>query len=358
MRDLAGIGLDELRKVIVSWGQPEFRAKQIFDWLYKKGALDFAQMTNLPAPLRARLEEEFAVTGVSVQDAQRSQDGTAKLLFRLRDGNFVEAVAIPAYGRAPRADRHCAGTLSVERLTGCISSQAGCKYACAFCASGAAGFKRDLDAGEMCAELLFLKDRAGGKELSHVVFMGTGEPLDNYDNVMAAVRLINAPEGFGIGARRITISTCGIVPGILRLAGEGMQIELSVSLHAADDATRSALMPVDRVYPLKELLASCREYAGKTGRQVTFEYILIKGLNSGLRDADTLSRILKGILCKVNLIPMNPVGKKQWQPPAAAEVRQFRDRLLRAGVQATVRQARGEDIDAACGQLRLRYEKP
>jgi 23S rRNA (adenine2503-C2)-methyltransferase len=357
-KQLAGLELKEFRAIVESWGEQGFRAGQVFDWVYKKGVLDFGKMGNLPAPLRSRLAEEFSVSPLSAAELQRSKDGTVKLLLRLSDGNFIEAVAIPAYARAPASPNTPGAT--VQRLTGCISSQAGCKYGCVFCASGSAGFRRNLTAGEMCGELLFLKDSVPGKELSHVVFMGTGEPLDNYDNVLAAIRLINAPEGFAIGARRITVSTCGLVPGIRRLAGEGLQIELSVSLHAADDATRSRIMPVNRVYPLKELMDSCRDYAAKTGRQVTFEYVLIAGLNSGLQNADRLSKIVRGMTAKVNLIPFNPAvaaAMASGETPARAAVFAFRDRLIKAGVQATVRTPRGQDIDAACGQLRLRHEK-
>lgn len=341
MRELAGMSLAELTEVFKEWGQPAFRARQVFDWIYKKGAMDFGAMSNLPAPVRARLTQECVITGMTVQESRRSQDGTVKELFRLRDGNFIEAVAIPAE----------------KRLTGCISSQAGCKYACAFCASGKAGFKRNLTPGEMCAEVLCLRRSLPGKELSHIVFMGTGEPMDNYDNVLAAIRLINSPDAFGIGARRITISTCGVVPGIRRLASEGLQVELSVSLHAADDAIRSRIMPVNRAYPLKKLMAACREYAEATGRQVTFEYILINGLNSDLQNADRLSTIVKGMNCKINLIPFNPVTGESWAPPGREQIRAFRERLAGAGVQVTLRTPRGQDVDAACGQLRLRYEK-
>jgi len=339
---IAGMGLSGFKTALEQRGEPGFRAAQVFAWVYKQGALDFTLMTNLPAALRARLEREFVVTDVSQRQAQGSRDGTRKFLLSLADGNLVEAVAIP----------------TEKRLTGCISSQAGCKYACGFCASGKAGFKRDLSCAEIIGEVLHLRSALPDKELSHIVFMGTGEPLDNYDNVLAAARIINSPDAFGIGARRITLSTCGLVPAIRRLAGEGMQIELSVSLHAADDATRSRIMPVNRKYPLAQLIAACREYAAATRRQVTFEYILIEGINSDLQNARRLSTIMRDFNSKVNIIPFNPIAGQSWRAPESSRVRAFRDELLKAGVPVTVRTPRGQDIDAACGQLRLRHEKP
>lgn len=345
MKDIVGLGLKELERTFKDLGQPAFRARQVFSWIYKKGALDFDGMSVLPAFLRQQLKEKFRVTGLGVETVQRSKDGTQKLLIRLGDGAFIEAVAIP----------------TEKRMTACISSQAGCKYACVFCASGKLGYRRDLSAGEMAGELLLVKDCGKDKDVSHVVFMGTGEPLDNYDNVMDAVRLINSPDAFGIGARRITISTCGIVPGIKKLAEEGLQIELSISLHAADDKTRDKIMPVNKRYPLGELIPVCQEYAEKTKRQVTFEYILIEGLNAGADDAKKLTALMRGFISKVNLIPFNPVLDKalgqQWKAPDRKKVAAFRDDLENAGVQVTVRTPRGQDIDAACGQLRLRYEK-
>ena len=237
---LTGYSLEQLKAVLAGWKEPPFRAAQIFAWLYKKGARSFDAMSDLPAGLRERLKGAFTLDILAVEETLVSKDGTRKFLFRLADTNFIEAVSIPA----------------AKRLTGCISSQAGCKYACRFCASGAAGFKRNLYCAEIVDEvrLLDLDARSQGKELSHIVFMGTGEPLDNYEQVLNAVRLLNSRDAFAIGARRITISTCGLVPGIERLAKEGLQVELSVSLHAADDAGRDRLMPVNRVWPLGKLM--------------------------------------------------------------------------------------------------------
>jgi 23S rRNA (adenine2503-C2)-methyltransferase len=243
------------------------------------------------------------------------------------------------------------------RVTGCISSQVGCKFGCNFCASGLKGFKRDLSVGEIVEEVLSLKDNAPEYLLTHLVFMGTGEPLDNYDNVLKAIRIINSKESFNIGARRITISTCGVTPQIKRLSGEGLQIELSVSLHAADDKTRSQLMPVNKKYPLGQLMTACREYIRITNRQVTFEYCLMEGVNSDLQSARNLSILLKGMNAKVNIIPANPIKELGVNPPKKLEILFFCDYLKKHGVNVTLRKARGQDIDAACGQLRLRYDK-
>ncbi|MDP2043829.1 MAG: 23S rRNA (adenine(2503)-C(2))-methyltransferase RlmN, partial [Candidatus Omnitrophota bacterium] len=238
------------------------------------------------------------------------------------------------------------------------SSQVGCRFTCQFCASGLKGFKRNLSAGEILDEVLYLKNNAQNAGLTHVVFMGTGEPLDNYENVLKAIRVINSGHAFNIGARRITISTCGIIPGIERLSSFGLQIELSISLHAADDKTRSQLMPVNKKYPLADLIKCCHEYSVKTNRQITFEYILIKGLNSDLSSAQKLAALLKDLrLAKVNLIPANSITELKILPPLSEEILAFKEQLFRSGINVTLRRERGQDIDAACGQLRLRHEK-
>jgi len=341
MEDIKELTLKELEKTLAEMGRERFHARQIWSWIYKKAVLDFSAMSNLPAQLRGGLAKDFFAGSISTLEKLKSSDGTQKLLLKLKDGNLIEAVIIPAEGR----------------VTGCLSTQAGCKFACAFCASGASGFKRNLASGEIIEEAILLKNNSADKRLTHIVFMGTGEPLDNYDNLLKAIRAINSAEGLNIGSRRITISTCGIIPGIERLAHEGLQVELSVSLHAADDKTRSLLMPVNKAYPLKELLDACRSYAGKTNRQVTFEYILVKGVNSDLQNAQKLATILKDINCKVNLIPCNPAGDSRAAAPGKKEIMMFRDRLLRSGVHVTLRKSRGQDIAAACGQLRIKYEK-
>ncbi|MFA5096328.1 MAG: 23S rRNA (adenine(2503)-C(2))-methyltransferase RlmN [Candidatus Omnitrophota bacterium] len=342
MQDIKELTLQELEGKLVTFGAKPYHARQIFSWIYKKAVLDFGLMSDLPQGLREELKENFSVTGAQIVKKALAGDGTQKLLFKLQDGNFVEAVIIPAEGR----------------VTGCVSTQVGCKFGCRFCASGITGYKRDLSASEMLDEALQLKKGALPLKLTHLVFMGTGEPLDNYAEVLKAVKIINSPSGFNIGARRITISTSGLIPGIRRLASEGLQVELAVSLHAPNDALRSALMPVNKKYPLKELIRACKEYSAGTNRQVTFEYALIKGLNADLEKAKELSALLAGWkLAKVNLIPANPVKELKIEPPERREILAFKLYLEKQGVNVTLRRSRGEDIHAACGQLRLQYEK-
>ena len=333
--------LAQLESVLDNWQEPRFHARQILSWIYKKGAGDFDSMSNLSGALRARLNKEFFLNTITLLKKVKSIDGTQKLLLDLGQGDIIEAVLIPAEGR----------------VTGCVSSQVGCKFACRFCASGTLGFKRNLTCGEILDEVCILKNNSVGGELTHLVFMGTGEPFDNYDNVLKAIRIINSKDCLAIGARRITISTSGIIPAIKRLPEEKLQIELSISLHAPDDAVRSLLMPVNKKYPLKSLLEACKEYIAKTNRQVTFEYVLIKGLNSDLQNAMKLSTILRGLNCKVNLIPANPIKELSIEPPNKLEVLMFRNYLLKSGIHVTLRLPRGKDIDASCGQLRLGYEK-
>jgi len=341
MRDIKELELERLKELLLTWGAPAFYAREIFRWVYQKGAENFSEISSLPVSLRDRLKENFSLHSLNPIRQAASCDGTQKFLFALPDSNLIEAVLIPGRGR----------------ITGCISSQAGCKFACRFCASGAASFKRNLTAAEILDEVSYLKRAAAGK-LTHIVFMGIGEPLDNYQQALLAIRTINSPAAFNIGARRITISTCGIVPGIEKLSRENLQLELSVSLHAADDKTRDYLMPVNKKYPLKELLRACAEYIRHAGRQVTFEYVLIQGVNSGLQNARNLSKILKGLRpAKVNLIPANPVEELEVAPPDKQDILRFKNELLQAGIPATLRKPRGVDIAAACGQLRLRYEK-
>lgn len=340
-KNIKEYSLEELKQVLQKWQEPLYHARQIFSWLYKKGARDFEGMSDLPQKLRDRLKEYFTFFDLRVAERLTSKDGTVKLLLAAADDNLLEAVSIP----------------TAKRVTGCVSTQAGCKFACGFCASGLRGFKRNLTPGEILDQVLLLKDNSPERMLTHLVFMGTGEPFDNYDNVLKSIRVINDPEGIHIGARRITVSTCGIIPGIQRLAEEGLQIELSVSLHAADDQARSRLMPVNKKYPLALLMEVCRAYAKKTGRQVTFEYVLIRGLNSDLRSAQKLCTIVQGMNAKINLIPANTVKECGFEAPSKEEIWGFKDFLSGHGVHVTLRRERGTDIQAACGQLRLKYEK-
>ncbi len=340
-RNIKDLNLKELEEFLILHHQPKFHARQVFSWIYEKSVYDFTKMTNLSADLREFLSRHFFVNSLEISNRQQSKDGTQKLLFRLDDGNFVESVIIPAKGRT----------------TGCISSQVGCKFSCKFCASGVSGFKRNLSVGEIIEEILFLRDNSIGGKLTHLVFMGTGEPFDNYDNVLKAIRIVNSKDSLNIGARRITISTSGVIPGIEKLIKEGLQVELSVSLHAAFDRQRSQIMPVNQAYPLKYLIQACRKYIEQTNRQVTFEYTLIDGVNSDLKNAQELVKLIKGLNCKVNLIPVNPVKELSIHPPQKKSIAEFKEYLIKSGINVTLRAERGQDIDAACGQLRLKYEK-
>ncbi|MBF0570200.1 MAG: 23S rRNA (adenine(2503)-C(2))-methyltransferase RlmN [Candidatus Omnitrophica bacterium] len=334
--DILSCSLSELSDRLVALGEPAYRAKQVFEWIYRKGALDHETMTSLPKGLRDKLAAQAPFPILKEKKVQKSGDGTAKFLWELRDGQAIETVFIPME----------------DHNTLCISSQAGCKFGCGFCASGLGGWKRNLDCGEIIGQILQVRRAVHPKPVTHIVFMGVGEPFDNYDNVLKAVRLMNAKEGLEIGARRITISTCGVVPGIKKLVGEGLQIELSVSLHASSDRLRDELMPVNRKYPLKELMSACRGYAEETGRQVTFEYILIKGKTCNEKNADELKGLLRGWLCKINLIACNPVKEFACEPPVRSEIENFLRMLEVRGIHATFRTPRGRDIAAACGQLR------
>ncbi len=342
MKNIKELTLEELKTVFKSWGEPEFHALQVFRWVYEKAALDFDQMTNISIALRNKLKLEFQLMSLKLADTKESYDGTRKLLLELPDKNLIEAVIIPAEGR----------------MTGCVSTQIGCKFACCFCASGLSGFKRNLDTADILDEMIYLKNNSCEKKLTHLVFMGMGEPLDNYDNLMRSIRIINSKDGLNIGSRRITISTCGLIPGIKKLSGENLQVELSISLHSTDDKIRSMLMPVNKVYPLGSLISACKDYIRKTNRQITFEYIMLKGINSDLKSAEKLGRIMADLrLCKVNLIPFNPVLEMSFESPGKMDVLMFKSYLLKRGLNVTLRKERGRDIDAACGELRLRYAK-
>lgn len=335
---LHDLSRDELTAQCAAWGESAYRAAQVWRWLYVQWADQWARMTNLPAILRQRLRESFSLEAARLEQVQDAPSGTRKLLVALSDSEAVETVIIPAGGRQ----------------TVCLSSQAGCRWRCAFCASGQAGLRRSLSAGEMVGQTL-LVTRLLGARPDNVVFMGMGEPLDNYDAVLKAVRILNDPAGLGIGARRITLSTSGVIPGITRLADEHLQVELSVSLHAADDALRSQLMPVNRVYPLAELIGACRAYTEATGRIVTMEYTLIRGLNDAPAQAEALAELLRPLKCRVNLIPLSPVDEYDGQTPAPETIRAFERVLIRRRLPVTVRASKGGEIRAACGQLRLRH---
>ncbi|MBU0468486.1 MAG: 23S rRNA (adenine(2503)-C(2))-methyltransferase RlmN [Candidatus Omnitrophica bacterium] len=334
------LSLIELVHFVDSVGEKTFRAGQIFKWIYEKGAQSFSVMQNLPQEFRNKLSEKFSFSLVKMTSQQVSEDGTIKLLFELNDGEHIETVIIP----------------SSKRLTLCISTQAGCKYGCKFCASGIGGLKRNLSCGEIISQILYAKNiirsNKNSRDISHIVFMGVGEPLDNYDNLLKAIRIINSKEGLGIAARKITVSTCGLIDEIKRLSKEGLQIELSISLHGYDNESRNILMPVNRKYPFDELMEACRDYIKETNRQITFEYILIKDVTCSEKAIKSLKKAFKGLICKINLIPYNQVVEFQYAKPSKQEIQDFKKRLNDFGILATLRALRGGDISGACGQLR------
>jgi 23S rRNA (adenine2503-C2)-methyltransferase len=357
---LTNLSLAQLVEFMASLGEPAYRARQVYRWLYRSLAGDFSAMHNLPAALRSRLAEVARVGSLQPVTTQTSADGlTRKVLFRLADGNNIESVLM----------LYAPGNDSRARRTVCVSTQAGCALDCAFCATGKGGFGRNLTAGEIVEQVLYFARQFQGHEsetesaglnadaspMTNVIFAGMGEPLANYAATWAAVERLNDPAGFGLGARHMTISTAGIVLGIRRLAGAKLQVNLAVSLHAPDDVLRAKLMPIARRYPLAELLAACREYGDKTGRRVSFEYILIDGVNSSPAQARQLAALLEGLLCHVNLIPMNPIAESPWRPPSREVVLVFERELARRGIATTVRLERGVEIQAACGQLRARH---
>ena len=339
-QDIKSMTLAEMTQAFKAQGLPAFRGKQVYTWLHK-GATSFEEMTNLSKDLRQQLSEQYFITAPQVVRKQESQkDGTIKYLWRLSDGNCVETVLM----------RYHYGN------TVCISSEVGCAMGCAFCASTLGGLVRRLTPAEMLDQVLFTQIDSG-QPISHIVLMGIGEPLDNYDTVMRFLELINSPEGMNISMRHISLSTCGLVPKIRQLAEKNLQLTLSVSLHAPTDEIRSRIMPVNKAYSVEELLAACRDYYAKTNRRISFEYAMIQGVNDTQECADILLRRLKGLPAHVNLIPLNHVEESPLKPSTRAAVAAFQKRLEEGGVTATVRRSLGGDIDASCGQLRRKYEK-
>jgi 23S rRNA (adenine2503-C2)-methyltransferase len=341
MTDIRDLTRDELAAEFESMGELAYRADQIFSWLYSRGAKSFGDFTDLPKSLREKLAGRFSLRTLTADEILRARDGTEKYLFRLSDGLGIEAVLIPAGARR----------------TVCLSTQAGCKLGCVFCASGLHGFKRNLQPFEIVGQVLYLRERLEAA-LTNIVFMGMGEPLDNFENLVRAIRILNDPKGLGIAARRMTVSTSGIVPGIERFKDIGLQVNLSISIHAADETLRERLMPVSRKYPLEKLLAACEDYLREGGRKLTFEYVLIDGVNDRLADADGLVRIARRLRAKVNLIPYSPVEGLDFRTPQKDRIRNFIRRLELKGVGVTLRQSKGREIRAACGQLTLLKENP
>ena len=333
MIDLKSMTPEQIKQLLTQWGQPAFRAEQVFTWLHR-GVTSFDEMTNLPQALRAKLAEQCLLTVPVVERRQVSaQDGTMKYLWKLGDGNCIETVLM-GYQHGNSV---------------CISSQVGCAMGCAFCASTKGGKVRDLTPAELLDQVLFTQ-KDSGREISNIVLMGIGEPLDNFENVMRFLELVNHPKGMGIGMRHISLSTCGLIEKIDKLADYRLQLTLSVSLHAPDDATRSRLMPVNRRVGVAKLMETCRRYFEKTGRRISYEYAMIDGVNDSAQQADLLAGLLKGQAAHVNLIPLNHVKESPLRP--SRRTAEFQKRLEGHGITATVRRRLGSDIDAACGQLR------
>ena len=332
--------LPEMTQLFQELGQPSFRAKQVYTWLHK-GVRSYEEMTNLPKALRDTLTRDYPINAPEVIRKQESQkDGTIKYLWKLSDGNCVETVLM----------RYHYGN------TVCISTEVGCRMGCAFCASTLGGLVRPLEPQEMLDQVLFTQVDSG-LPVGHIVLMGIGEPLDNFDNVMRFLELVNSPDGMNISMRHISLSTCGIVPGIDRLAEKKLQLTLSISLHAPTDAVRSTIMPVNKAYPTEELIQACRRYYDITGRRISFEYAMINGVNDTEEDARTLLRRLKGLPAHMNLIPLNHVEESPLKPSTRQAVMRFQKILEDGGIPATVRRTLGSDIDASCGQLRRKYTK-
>ena len=335
-KDIASYSFEELKQEMAQIGEKAFRAKQIYEWIHKKLVDSFDEMTNLSKPLREKLDAGYEIRKVERITRQISKlDGTNKFLFCLHDGNMVESVLMKyKHGNSV-----------------CISSQVGCRMGCRFCASTLDGLERNLTASEMLRQIYQIQ-KISGERVSNIVVMGTGEPLDNYDNFVKFVHMISDEQGLNISQRNITASTCGIVPNMLKLAEEGLQITLALSLHGSNQEKRKSLMPVANKYDLSEVLGACDTYFEKTGRRITFEYSLVHGVNDTEEDAEELIHILKKRNCHLNLIPVNPIKERNFEKPDKKSAEKFKNKLERTGINVTIRREMGSDIDGACGQLR------
>ena len=340
MKNIKEYNLDELQNELVALGEKKYRAEQIFKWLYVDKVKEFDEMTNLSIELREKLKKEYTMCNFKILKRQEASDGTKKYLFDVLDGNAIESVLM---------EYHHGKTI-------CVSSQIGCKMGCKFCASTGIKFIRSLTCGEIVEQILAVEQDIGDK-ISNIVFMGIGEPFDNYDNVMKAIKIINNQKGLNIGARHISISTSGLVPMIYRFADEELQCTLSISLHATNDAKRSSMMPINNRYSIEELMEACKYYINKTNKRISFEYALAKDNNDNLDDAKELVKLLKGMLCHVNLIPINKIENGDYVKSTNENIIRFRDYLNKNGIVATIRRELGSDIDAACGQLRRKSIK-
>ncbi len=340
MKNIKDYNLDELQNELVNLDEKKYRAEQIFKWLYVEKVKSFDDMTNLSLELREKLKENFSICNYNIIKKQESSDGTKKYLFDVLDGNAIETVLMQYH----------------HGKTVCVSSQIGCKMGCRFCASTGIKFVRNLTAGEIVEQIVAVEQDINDK-ISNIVFMGIGEPLDNYDNVIKAIKILNNQKGLNIGTRHISVSTSGLVPRIYDLANENIQCTLSVSLHATTDEQRSSMMPVNNAYNIAELMQACKDYIKITNKRISFEYALAKDNNDNLEDAKRLVKLLKGMLCHVNLIPINKIENGKYTKSTNENIIKFRDYLNDNGIVATIRRELGSDIDAACGQLRRKNLK-
>lgn len=342
-KNLFGYTLKALEEEMLSLREKKFRAIQLYTWIYVKKVYDFDSMTDISKTFRETLKENYCLTLPKIYTQQVVEDGTIKLLLEMEDGAKVETVLMRYdYGNAI-----------------CVSSQVGCAMGCAFCASGLLKKERNLTSAEMVGEVIVMNQilYEVGENVTHIVVMGTGEPFDNYDNVSSFIHIMNEAKGLAIGARHITVSTCGVIPGIEKYANEGIQVNLAISLHAPNNKIRSSLMKINNAYPLEELIPTVKEYVEKSGRRVTFEYIMIKGVNDSIENAKELVELLRGVFCYVNLIPLNPVKEKPFERSEKETTKRFSVYLNSHGVNCTVRKEWGTGIDAACGQLRAKVMK-
>lgn len=340
MKNIKDYNLEELKKELETMEEKPFRAEQIFKWIHQEKVKEFEEMTNISIELRKKLKEKYTICNYKIIKKQESKDGTIKYLFDVLDGNAIETVLMSYH----------------HGYSICVSSQIGCKMGCKFCASTGINFIRNLTSGEIVEQIIAVEQDTGVR-ISNIVFMGIGEPLDNYENVVNAIRIINNSKGLNIGARHISISTSGLVPKIYRLAEENIQCTLSISLHATNNEKRSSMMPVNKSYPIEELIKACKDYIVKTNRRISFEYALAKDNNDNLQDAKELVKLLKGMLCHVNLIPINKIENGIYSKSTNENIIKFRDYLNENGIVATIRRELGSDIDAACGQLRRKNLK-
>jgi 23S rRNA (adenine2503-C2)-methyltransferase len=366
---LTDLNIEEVNNLVTSLGEPDYRARQLLAWVYQKLAISLDEMTDLPQSFRRKLATQVTLHTLTSVHEVKAKDGTVKVLFSLYDGKTVETALMKfvAQASAPVGKKTEQSSMSVKktksyRYTVCVSAQVGCPIGCPFCATGQQGFERNLTPGEIIDQVLYfaryLQYKSKGREgerIDNIVFMGMGEPLANYDSLWKAIERLNSPDGFGLSARSMTISTAGLIPGIKRLSGEKLQVGLAISLHAADNQLRNKLVPVNKKYPLEELIPACHEYFDKTERRVSFEYALFNGVNDSLSQAQSLADLIRDMNCHVNLITANSTANQTLLPSTRSRVLAFQKALKDRGINCTLRQSRGQDIDAGCGQLRSRF---